>query len=97
MTAVAHFGCEQIPGSGACKSDETRRDPKSAPAGIFTGERERTPSQYCNRLGKVAMFQALGLYLENMETITDSLGSQKRTPEHNPADLLTCSGLRARL
>jgi len=43
------------------------------------------------------MFQALRLYLENMETVTDSLGSQKRTlPEYNPADLLTCSGLRAR-
>jgi len=37
-------------------------------------------SQYYDKLGKVAIFQALRLYLENMETVTDSLGSQKRTP-----------------
>ena len=33
-----------------------------------------------------------------METITDCLGSQKKTPpEYNPADLSACSGLRVRL
>jgi hypothetical protein len=33
-----------------------------------------------------------------METITDSGGSEKRIPpKHNPANLLACSGLRARL
>ena len=47
------------------------------------GERERTPSRY--------------LYINNMETVADSGGGQKRDPEYNPADSLACSGLRARL
>jgi hypothetical protein len=60
--------------------EETRWDPKSASAGTLTRERERMPSQYRDRSGKVAMFLALRLCLENMEALTDSLGSQKRSP-----------------
>ena len=32
-----------------------------------------------------------------MGTITDSRGARKGSPEHNLADLLGCSGLRAQL
>ena len=32
-----------------------------------------------------------------MEIITDSLGARRGSPEHNPANSLACSGLRARL
>lgn len=38
------------------------------------------PSQYGDRLGKVAMFQALRLYLEYMKTVNDCPGSWKGTP-----------------
>jgi hypothetical protein len=36
------------------------------------------------------------LYIDNMESITDSRGSQKGSPERDPADSLACLGFRAR-
>ena len=50
-------------------------DPALAEA--LVRELQRMLSQYHDRLGKVAMFLALRLYLENMETLTDSLESQR--------------------
>jgi hypothetical protein len=35
--------------------------------------------------------------MNNMETIADSRGPEKEPPEQNLANLLACSGLRARL
>jgi hypothetical protein len=37
------------------------------------------------------------LYPDNMETITDSPGARRGSPEHDPAESLACSGLRAQL
>jgi hypothetical protein len=37
------------------------------------------------------------LYIDNIETVIDSQGSQKGSPEHDPADSLVRSGPRARL
>ena len=49
---------------------------------------------------EVAVLQAPGFakfYMDNIETVTDSRGSQKEIPEHDPADSLACSGLRDQL
>jgi hypothetical protein len=50
----------------------------------LTGERERIPSRHLDRFKVVAVFQTnrhqQDLYLDNMETITDSRGGQKRIP-----------------
>jgi hypothetical protein len=58
-----------------------------------TGERERIQSRYLNWLHEVAAGNTICkiLYIDNMETVTDSRGSQKG----NPLSDLACLGLRA--
>jgi hypothetical protein len=63
-----------------------------------TGERERPLLRYLDRLKAIAILSTGNrtykiLDIENIETITNSRGSQKGLPERDATDLVACSGL----